>query len=209
MAMVGGCAKRFAVVVSSLCIKGAQSAGNFSFILLTVSSLSLGAASISISAELSRLSEYEIKAAFLYNFIKFTEWPSDGIGKAGDPFVIGVFGKDPFGAALDNVIAGETFHNRKVIARRFTAPAEAANSHVLFISASEENNLAAILKRLDGQSILTISDMEKFVQRGGMINLRRENNRVVFEINLEAAKRGKLEMNAQLLALAKIVIGRP
>jgi hypothetical protein len=208
MAMVGGCATRFAVVLSSFCIKWAQSVGKFAFIL-SIFAFVLGAASISISAELSRLNEYEIKAAFLYNFIKFTEWPTDGLGKAGDAFVIGVLGKDPFGAALDNVIAGETFHNRKVIARRFTAPEEAANSDVLFISASEESNLAAILKRLDGHSILTISDMEKFVQRGGMINLKKENNRVVFEINLDAAKRGKLEMNAQLLALARTVIGKP
>jgi hypothetical protein len=85
----------------------------------------------------------------------------------------------------------------------------AATSHVLFISSSEENNLAGLLKVLGGQSVLTVGEMENFAQRGGIICLKKENNRIVFEINLDAAKRAKLSMNAQLLKLAKVVKATP
>jgi hypothetical protein len=167
-------------------------------------------ASISISAELSRPAEYELKAAFLYNFIKFTEWPVEELGKSAEPFIIGVLGKDPFGAALDKVIEGEIIHNKVIVARRFERMDEtAASSHVLFISSSEESNLPGVLKILGGQSALTVSEIENFARRGGVINLKKENNKVVFEINLDAAKRAKLTMNAQLLKLAKIVKGAP
>jgi hypothetical protein len=162
------------------------------------------------SAELSRPAEYELKAAFLYNFIKFTEWPPEELGKGDSPFIIGVLGKDPFGAALDKVIQGEIIHHKPVVARRFARMDEAAaTSHVLFISSSEENNLAGLLKVLGGQSVLTVGEMENFAQRGGIICLKKENNRIVFEINLEAAKRAKLSMNAQLLKLAKVVKATP
>jgi hypothetical protein len=166
-------------------------------------------ASISAAAELSPPSEYEIKAAFLYNFIKFTEWPPADLGKAQDPIIIGIVGKDPFGAVLDKTVAGEKVHDRAILVRRFPRmDAAAANSHVLFISASETNNLPAILKLLEGDAVLTVSDMENFAERGGVINLKNQNNKIVFEINLDAAKRVGLVMNAQLLKLAKIVKAR-
>lgn len=163
---------------------------------------------ISVSAELSRPAEYELKAAFLYNFIKFTEWPTQALGKQEEPFVIGVLGKDPFGAALDKLLEGETVHNKTIVARRFPKMDEAAaNSHVLFISFSEESYLPAILRLVDRQGVLTVSEIENFAHRGGMINLKKENNKIVFEINIEAAKRAGLTMDAQLLKLAKIVKG--
>ena len=162
--------------------------------------------SISVSAELSHSSEYELKAAFLYNFIKFTEWPAGAAGKKDVPFVIGVVGKDPFGAVLDKVIDGENFHGKTIVARRFPRMDEAAaTAQVLFISASEEANLTAILRLLDGQAILTVSDIESFAERGGVINLKKKSNKITLEINVDAAKRAGLAMNAQLLRLAKIV----
>ncbi len=166
-------------------------------------------ASLAASAELPRASEYELKAAFLFNFIKFTDWPADELAKSDDRFIIGVVGKDPFGAALDKIIEGETVHNRAIVARRFSRMDEAVtNSHVLFISSSEETNLPAILKILDQRSVLTVSDMDNFAQRGGIISLKKENNKIVFDINLETAKRVGITMNAQLLKLAKIVRGK-
>jgi hypothetical protein len=160
-----------------------------------------------ISAELSRPTEYELKAAFLYNFIKFTEWPTEELGKSADPFVIGILGKDPFGQALDKIIEGETVHNKRVVAKRLTRAEEALNCHALFISSSEESNLPRILGLLDGQSVLTVGEIKNFAGRGGVIYLKEENKRLVFEINLEAAKRAGLVMSAQLLKVAKIVKG--
>lgn len=177
---------------------------------LAIAAIVLLPVSISSSAELSRPAEYEVKAAFLYNFVKFTEWPPEQLGKDDDPFVIGVLGKDPFGTALDKVIQGETIHRKTIVARRFARMDEAAaSSHVLFIGASEENHLTGVLRVLAGQSVLTVSEIENFAHRGGVIHLKKENNRIVFEINLEAARRAKLNMDAQLLRLAKIVRNAP
>jgi hypothetical protein len=157
----------------------------------------------------SAAGEYELKAAFVFNFIKFTEWPADESNKSDEPFVIGVLGKDPFGGALDRVIDGETIHNRKIVVRRFARMDDlAANSQILFISASEEHNLGAVVKLLDGQAVLTISEIANFTERGGVIELKKDGNRIVFEVNLSAAKRAGLSLNAQLLKLAKAVRGR-
>jgi hypothetical protein len=162
--------------------------------------------STSGSAELSRSSEYELKAAFLYNFVKFTEWPAEEMANKSEPFVIGVLGKDPFGAALDKVIEGESFHQKPIVVRRFSRlDQSAANSHVLFVSASEETHLPAIIKLLEGQAVLTVSEIENFANRGGVIKLTKESNRIVFEINVDSVKRAGLVMNAQLLRLARIV----
>src|SRR5918995_3614365 len=130
---------------------------------LAIAAIVLLPLSISSSAELSRAAEYELKAAFLYNFIKFTEWPPEALGKDDDPFIIGVLGKDPFGAALDKVLQGETIHRKTIVARRFARMDEtAASSHVLFVSSSEANNVSPILALLGGQSVLTVSEIENF-----------------------------------------------
>jgi len=163
----------------------------------------------SVAAELSRSREYELKAAFLFNFIKFTEWPAAELAKAEDPIVIAVVGADPFGPALEKTVEGEKVHDRAISVRRFPRmEAAAANSHVVFVGASEANNVAAILRLLDGKAVLTVSDLDNFAERGGIIHLEKENNRIVFEINVEAVKRAGLVMNAQLLKLAKIVKAR-
>ena len=190
-------------------VLASRTVGILSWIFAIVVTLIVSLNPIANSAESSRPGEYELKAAFLYNFIKFTEWPPEEIAKSGQPFVIGVLGKDPFGAALDKVVEGETVYKKPIITKRFSRLEDAASSHVLFISSSEGNNLPAILRALDSYSILTVSEIENFAQRGGVINLKKENERIVFEINIDAAKQAGLTMNAQLLKLAKIVKGRP
>jgi hypothetical protein len=173
---------------------------------ILIALLVLSAAPMANPAELSRSREYEIKSAFLFNFIKFTDWPDEGASKSHEPFVIGVLGKDPFGAVLDKIIEGETIENQNIAVRRFARMDErAGHSQVLFISSSEESQLTAILKLLEGQPVLTVSDMENFARRGGIIQLTKEGNKVGFEINLDTAKRAGLKLNAQLLKLAKIV----
>ena len=171
--------------------------------------LNLGLVVAVYAAQVAPAGEYDLKATFLFNFIKFTEWPGNEPGKSDDPFIIGVVGKDPFGAALDKVIEGETIHNRKIVVRRFPRMDDAAaNSQIVFISVSEERNLDAILKLLDGQAVLTVSEIANFAERGGGVELKKDGNRIVFEINLSATKRAGLTMNAQLLRLAKVIRGR-
>ena len=210
MALVGWLNRSTCIAAASLLRERARVVRSVAPLLGIAAAFLFISVSISPSAEPPRPAEYELKAAFLFNFIKFTEWPAEELGKGGDPFIIGVVGTDPFGAALDKIVEGETFHNRPIVARRFPRMEEAAaNSHVLFISSSEESHLPAILKLLGRQGVLTVSEIENFAQRGGIISLKKENNRIVFEINLAAAKRARLTMNAQLLKLAKIVKGLP
>jgi hypothetical protein len=174
--------------------------------LAAAASLALPPVSMPVSAQAARSNESELKAAFLYNFIKFTEWPAEQMANKSAPFVIGVLGRDPLGAALDKTIEGESFHQKPIVIRRFARLDESAlQSHALFISASEESHLPMILKLLDGQAILTVSDIENFAQRGGGIQLKKESNKIVFEINIEAARRAGLAIHAQLLKLAKVV----
>ena len=187
------------------CSRAARRSSNRWMLLAALVPFSVSA---SLAAETAAPSEYELKAVFIYNFIKFTEWPAAKLGKSGEPFIIGILGKDPFAGALDRVVEGDTVYDKPLVVRRYLRIDEAVASHALFISASEEQVMPAILRILDGQDagILTISETENFTQRGGIIGLKKENKKVVFVINLSAATRGGLTINAQLLKIAKSVV---
>jgi hypothetical protein len=149
--------------------------------------------------------EYEVKAAFIYNLAKYIHWPEASTPAIKKPFVIGVIGKDPFGQALDNAMRGQSLQSRAVFVRRFSKVEDLADCDVLFISSSEKNNLERIVEGLRKAPVLTISDMDQFAERGGMINLTTEEKRVRFEINVEAAERAGLKPSSHLLRLARIV----
>lgn len=151
--------------------------------------------------EPSTPTEYEVKAAYLFNLGKFVEWPAKAAIKE-DSFPICVLGADPFGQVLDAAIDGETIDGKSVIAKRISKPQDAARCRILFISSSEENALQEILANLDGSSVLTVSDMPDFAERGGMVHFILENRRVRFAVNLVAAERVGLTLSSQLLKLA-------
>ncbi|MGH9439941.1 MAG: YfiR family protein [Terriglobia bacterium] len=151
--------------------------------------------------------EYEVKAAYLYNFGRFVQWPAKA-GASG-PFSICVLGDDPFGPALDAIVGGETISGKNVVVRRIMTPQDAAGCRVLYISSSEDKNLQDILSALDGSSVLTVSDIPQFTQRGGMIHLITQGDRVHFEVNLAAASRVGLTLSSQLLKLAVNVERNP
>jgi YfiR/HmsC-like len=150
-------------------------------------------------------SEYEVKAAFIYNFAKYVSWPEASTSEKKKPFVIGVIGKDPFGQALDAAMRGRSVEGRAVFVERYGKVEEVADCDILFISSSEKNNLHRILEALHKAPVLTVGDMDQFAERGGMINLTTEEKRVRFEINVEAAERAGLKPGSQLLRLARIV----
>jgi len=156
----------------------------------------------SLQAQQSKPTEYELKAAYLYNFGKFVEWPAMATAANHDPFLICVLGKDPFGASLDAAIAGEAINGERVLAKRISKPQEALNCRVLFISSSEEAQLKEILTTLEKTSVLTVSDMPQFTRRGGMIQFVPEASRVRFEVNLTVAERAGLTLSSQLLKVA-------
>jgi hypothetical protein len=149
--------------------------------------------------------EYQVKAAFLYNFAKFVEWPHGVFGKADDPIVIGIIGEDPFGTDLETTIQDKTAQNRLLYIKRSSTIDETKSCHILFICESEENRLAAYLKKISKMPILTISDIREFSKQGGMVTLVTEKEKVRFEVNLDAAQEAGLKISSQLLKLANII----
>jgi hypothetical protein len=150
--------------------------------------------------------EYEVKAVYLYNLARFIEWPAETPAPAGDQVVIGVIGDDPFGPLLDEIVRDKAVpEDQRLMVRRFTSLEEVVNADILFISSSEAERLPQILKALEGSSILTVGEMDRFAERGGMIALKLEDKKVRFDINLEAARRARLKLSSHLLKLARIV----
>ena len=148
--------------------------------------------------------EYEVKVAFLYNFAKFVEWPPESFKNETSPFVLGILGTDPFGAALEN-LKDKTVRGRKLIIRKLAHLENFEECHILFISGSEKSNLRNLLATLKNHNILTVSDMEKFALQGGMLGLVNVDEKINFEINIDMVSRSKLKLSSQLLKLAKIV----
>jgi YfiR/HmsC-like len=150
--------------------------------------------------------EFEVKAAFLYNFARFVEWPAE-TGHDAAPFVIAILGHDPFGAVLDDTVAGKTVGGRPIEVRRIARADEARDAQIVFVSPSERPNMAAILKTLGRPGILTVGDTDGFASQGGAINFTLQARRVRFEINPAAAEQARLKMSSQLLKLATLVPG--
>jgi len=147
--------------------------------------------------------EYQVKAAFLYNFVKFVDWPAEAFSDASSPLVIGIIGEDPFGGALDQAINGKSIGGRPLVVRRLKWGQDLHSCHILYISPSERKRVPQIIQSLKGASVLTVGDMEQFNQQGGIINFILEANRVRFEINSRAADQARLRISSKLLALAK------
>ncbi|MHB1036927.1 MAG: YfiR family protein [Pirellulales bacterium] len=152
--------------------------------------------------------EYTIKAAYLYNFGRYVEWPEQAFRENADAFVIGVLGTDPFGAVLDEIAASKKIAGRKIVTRRFNSMTQYVPCHILFVSASAspEEKAAAIRKSRESH-VLLVGEAPGFALNGGIVNFFVEQNRVRFEINAEAAKREDLKVSSKLLSLAKLVGG--
>lgn len=149
--------------------------------------------------------EYQIKAAFLFNFMQFVEWPPTVFKDANDPFRIGVLGQDPFNAALEDTVQGETISNHKIIVEHAMQVDDLKNCQLIFISKSEKKHVTEILSALDDKPVLTVSEIEGFAERGGGINFYLEGNKVRFEVNPDAARHDGLKVSSQLLSLGKII----
>ena len=153
--------------------------------------------------------EYEVKATYLYSFSKFVDWPVRANQSQGDTFAICVLGQDPFGPALDGILSEETVAGKKAVARRIPTPQDALNCRVLFISLSENSHLKQILAALHDASVLTVSDLPQFTQRGGMVQFIPEGNRIRFEVNLATAEHAGLTLSSELLKVATNVRRSP
>jgi hypothetical protein len=146
--------------------------------------------------------EYQIKAVFLYNFVQFTEWPTNAFLNTNSPVVIGVLGGDPFGKWLDEAVHHQKKNGRVIQVERFQKVEEITNCHALFVSSSEETRMPQILAALRDRPILTVGETDDFVKRGGMIQFATEKNRIRLRINVNAAKVPNLSISSKLLRLA-------
>lgn len=149
--------------------------------------------------------EYQIKASFLFRFLQFVEWPDDAFAEQPQQIVVGILGDDPFGAVLDQTLAGKTIGGKTLVVQRFADPGDVTNCHMLFVSASVDEHLSDVLQSLKAHPVLTVGESARFTQKGGAIKLFEFKNKVRFEINLEVAQRAGLKVSSKLLKLAKVV----
>ena len=148
--------------------------------------------------------EYQVKAAFLYNFAKFVDWPAQSFKTPGDPITLCVVGENPFGGALDDATDRKTVAGRGFLIRQVALIGPACDCQILFISASERRRFRSILESVP-QRILTVGEIPDFATAGGVVNFKLEAGKVRFEINVEAAERQQLHISSKLLSLAQIV----
>ena len=167
--------------------------------------------------------EYQIKAAFLHNFIKFVDWPKEKAADSNEPITIGIIGKSPFGNAFEP-LKTKKLKGRSVVIKRFKSFEELKKSGekdkteldrkiedlrkccLLFICSSEKENLGEIIDSVKDSSVLTVGDTKGFLEAGGIINFLMEEEKLRFEINVTAAEHAKLKIRSKLLRLAKRVV---
>ena len=153
----------------------------------------------------SASSEYLIKAGFIYNFANLVQWPQTAFAQPDSPIVIGILGEDPFGAVIDHALEGKKVNGRGFVIKRLKSASDLNECHILYVSSADITNPGEILHSLKGLPILTIGEMPGFAKRGGIINLVLDNERVRFEVNIDAAKQADLNISSRLLALATII----
>jgi hypothetical protein len=166
----------------------------------------LGAAGNSMAASPEQ-TEHEIKAAMLYNFAMFVEWPDSAMPAPGEPLIVGILGKDPFGEVLDEMMAGERIHGHPIEVRRYPRVSDLEICQLLFISDSAGKRLGEIIQVVDASGVLTVGESQGFSKQGGMIGFVREGRKIRFEINIDAAQRAGFKISSKLLRLAKVTRG--
>ena len=146
--------------------------------------------------------EYHIKAAFLFNFARFVEWPPAAFADAGSPIVIGILGENPFQDELEQTIRDKTLNNRPLVIKQFASLSESTNCQILFISTSEKKRLPEIFEAVRAASVLTVGETDRFIETGGMVNLVHEGSKIRFQINEPVAKNAGLKISSKMLSLA-------
>lgn len=150
--------------------------------------------------------EYEVKTAYIYNFVKFVKWPNIAFENDNTPFIIGIYGNDPFDSIMRIAFKDRTLYDRKWLIVNFYEPSEITKCNLLFVSKVEQSELLKVFDVVKNYNTLTIGDnIENFCQQGGIINFTNRNENRRFEINNEAAVRAKLTISSKLLSLAKII----
>lgn len=175
-------------------------------VLLALGLLSLQAVAL---AQNGGNSEYQVKAAFLFHFAQFVEWPPQAFKSDASPLTYCTIGEDPFQGALDASLSGKMIGTRPIRVEHLKEAQDMRECHIVFIGPMEKKRISSVLAVLKGAPVLTVGDSEHFVNEGGVIGFCLEAKKVRFEINLDVATEAQLKISAKLLTLAKTVIGDP
>ena len=159
----------------------------------------------STRAQSSASSEYLIKAGFIYNFAKLMEWPAPVFPQPNSPIVIAILGTDPFQGTLDSVLRGKQVNGRDFVVKHLKWGDDLKGCNIIFVSSSEKAHFDDFFHQIHGLPILTIGDTPGFAESGGIINFVLEDDKVRFEIDVDAARQANINISSRLLALAKIV----
>lgn len=149
-----------------------------------------------------RASEYEVKAAFIYNFARYVEWPFSVFDAPLDPIRLCIFGKDPFGEIMDRTLRGKTVAQHPFVVLRIKEIEKTRGCHIVFLSHMESEQLGAVLEAVRDRPVMTIVDVEGAVQRGAILNFALREGRVRFAVNTDSAQRSGLSLSSQLVKLA-------
>jgi hypothetical protein len=152
-----------------------------------------------------QLEEYQVKAAFLYNFAKFVEWPPRDFKDAADPIAVCIAGETPIYGQLDSAVNGKIAGNRSFAVRQVSDAQHSEGCHILFIGLTERKRIPAFLAGVRKWGILTVGETPEFIADGGVVNFKLEGGKVRFQINAEAADEEQLHISSKLLSLAQIV----
>ena len=148
--------------------------------------------------------EYQVKAAFVYNFTQFVEWPDSAFASKDSPFVVATVGADPFNGALEQAMAAKAVDDRTVTVQHFASVDSLGPCQLLFVPASQDSSAKALCDKLDGKPVLTVGESDGFLPAGGGIRFFFEDNRIRFEINPDPIATDGLKVSAKLMRLARI-----
>ena len=177
------------------------------FLCLAAGALAFAPEQIRAQSDVSK--EYQIKAAFLFHFTQFVEWPAETFTNADAQFRIGVLGENPFGGALDEIVKGETIGNHKIIVQYSRRAEDLKNCQIVFVSKTEEKRLPRILKDLNVKNLLTVGECDGFDQRGGALNFYLKTARCILKSIPPPPNTKDLKIGSQLFRLGKIVKTAP
>lgn len=156
-----------------------------------------------VAAPARALTAQQIKAAYLFNFFKLVQWPGGSFAGGSAPFVLALYGGDPFGGALDGFLKGKTVESRAITLVRINSPAEAKKAHLVFVAAARSGDMAKVSAAVKGAPVLVVGDGPGLTGKGAVLSLVEAGGKVKVCLDEAAASRAKLKVSPQLIVLAK------
>jgi YfiR/HmsC-like len=152
--------------------------------------------------------EYRVKAAFLFHFAQLVDWPTDTPTGADTSLYLCTFGEDPFQGSLESTVEGKVIENRAIRIRHLLRPEDTQGCRILFLGKAQSKHIPMLLADLRNAPVLTVGETPGFLAAGGVVCFLLQENKVRFEINLDAARSAGLKIGSRLLVLAQNVVGK-